>query len=114
MCPATACGRFGCTDGAMLTGPRSAAEPRDLGRRRDPVCDRGVSGFEKQSKENQTKVRTQVAAHGTKISFTGEVEPPGVGPPAMTYILPSTVAAPSPWRAVGMRRSARQSSVLGS
>src|SRR6266566_4574510 len=34
--------------------------------------------------------------HGTKISLTGEAESPGVGPPAMTYILPSTVAAPSP------------------
>jgi hypothetical protein len=54
-----------------------------------------------------------IAPHGTNISFTAEAEPPGVGPPTMTYIL-LTVAAPSPWRAVGMGRSARQSLVLGS
>jgi hypothetical protein len=55
-----------------------------------------------------------IAPHVTNISFIAEAEPPGVGPPAMTYILPLTVAAPSPWRAVGMGRSARQSLVLGS
>ncbi len=44
-------------------------------------------------KENQ---RRNLECHGTKISLTGEAESPGVGPPAMTYILPSTVAAPSP------------------
>jgi hypothetical protein len=47
-----------------------------------------------------------IAPHGTNISFTAEAEPPD--------ILPLTVAAPSPWRAVGMGRSARQSLVLRS
>ena len=39
---------------------------------------------------------------GVKISFAAENDPPGRGPPAITYIFLATTALPSPWRAVGI------------
>jgi hypothetical protein len=41
--------------------------------------------------------------YGVKISFAAEYEPPGIGPPEITYMRPAWTAAPNPWRGVGMR-----------
>ena len=46
--------------------------------------------------------KAQARRQGVKISFAAENDPPGLGPPAITYIFPATTALPSPWRAVGI------------
>src|SRR5207245_8893723 len=41
-------------------------------------------------------------AQGVNTSLTLLNDPPGVGPPLITSIRPSTAAEPRPWRAVGI------------
>jgi hypothetical protein len=50
---------------------------------------------------------------GINTSFRLLKEPPGVGPPLMTWIRPSTTADPSPWRPVGIGAIVCQASRTG-
>jgi hypothetical protein len=60
--------------------------------------------------------RTMVApaAQGVKMWLAVEAAPPGVGPPAITYIRPPTTAAPRPRRTVGIAAWLLQPSRSGS
>src|SRR5262245_28997580 len=58
--------------------------------------------------------QNEFPCHGAKISLADEDDAPGRGPPEIAKIRPPATAAPSPWRAVGMRAWALQALPAGS